>query len=210
MGAKRGPLAGHLQARSGSPLAALPHPGCPGCHGCPGRPLENEIPCGRPSHWKAALLAGGPVTGQARSPLAHGRCKAIHWLGAKPAGACLVPCQDHQDTQDTQEGVAGAKRGPLAGHLQARSGSPLAALPHPGCPGCHGCPGRPPSNGIPCGRPSNWDVAFPLRAAQPSNNFQKFSSNTPLRVVRGFAILRASADGPGSRKERDDLVFLGG
>ena len=39
------------------------------------------------------------------------------------AGAWEVPGQDHQDTQDTQEGVAGAKRGPLAGHLQARSGS---------------------------------------------------------------------------------------
>ena len=48
-----------------------------------------------------------------------------------------------------------------------------------------------------------------LWAAQPSNNFQKISF-TPLRVVCGFGILAPSADGPGSRKERDDLVLLGG
>jgi hypothetical protein len=35
-------------------------------------------------------------------------------------------------------------------------------------------------------------------------------SKTPLRAVRKFDILAASADGPGSRKERDDLVLLGG
>ena len=29
-------------------------------------------------------------------------------------------------------------------------------------------------------------------------------------MVRKFAILQPSADGPGSRKERDDLVLLGG
>ena len=39
--------------------------------------------------------------------------------------------------------------------------------------------------------------------------FGKFSV-TPLRVLSKFAILAPSADEPGSRKERDDLVFLGG
>ena len=39
---------------------------------------------------------------------------------------------------------------------------------------------------------------------------QKKISLPPLRGVRGFDILEASADGPGSRKERDDLVLLGG
>ena len=37
------------------------------------RPLENGIPCGRSSHWKVALLAGGPTTssGTALQPLAN-------------------------------------------------------------------------------------------------------------------------------------------
>ena len=127
--------------------------------------------CGNP--------CGRIVAGQARSPLARGCCMAIRSEGAKPAGACLVPCQDHQDTQDTQEEVASAKRGLLAGHLQARSGSLLAALPHPGCLGGLGGLGCPQSNGIPCGRPSHWKVAFPLRAAQPLESGNPCGQDSP-------------------------------
>ena len=52
------PLACHLPVRSAYPFAALPHHGCPGCLGCPDCPPSNEIPCGRPVYWKAAI----PVT----------------------------------------------------------------------------------------------------------------------------------------------------
>ena len=112
--------------------------------------------------WEGAKPAGAwcMATHWEGAKPADAWCMAIHWEGAKPASACLAPSQDHQDTQDTQEGVAGAKRVPLADYLQARSGSPLAALPHPGCPGGLGCPGRPPSNEIPCGRPSHWKAAI--------------------------------------------------
>ena len=48
------------------------------------------------------------------------------------------------------------------------------------------------------------------RYQPPTTRHQKNFSLTHLRVVHGFAILRTSADGPGSRKGRDRFVFLGG
>ena len=48
-----------------------------------------------------------------------------------------------------------------------------------------------------------------LLAGGQATGIQK-NSPTPLRAVYGFDIIAASADGPGSRKERDDLVLLGG
>ena len=45
-------------------------------------------------------------------------------------------------------------------------------------------------------------AAHPWKAIGIAKKFSK----TPLRMVRKFAILQPSADGPGSRKERDDLV----
>ena len=40
--------------------------------------------------------------------------EAIDWERRHLGGAWKVPGQDLQDTQDNQDGVAGAKRGPLA------------------------------------------------------------------------------------------------
>ena len=48
------------------------------------------------------------------------------------------------------------------------------------------------------------------RRLPPAAKFFSEISSTPLRAVRGFGTLAPSADEPGSRKERDDLVFLGG
>ena len=45
------------------PTRGPPHLGCPGCLGCPGRPLDNEIPCGRPSFWKAVAIETRLSTG---------------------------------------------------------------------------------------------------------------------------------------------------
>ncbi len=65
--AKRSLLAGHSPARSAYPLADPAHPGCPGCLGGLGCPPSNGIPCGRPVHWQAALLTGGPSIGRRHS-----------------------------------------------------------------------------------------------------------------------------------------------
>ena len=78
----------------------------------------------------------------------------------------------------------------------------------------------PPANEIPCGQPGHWNVAL-LAGGPPTgkrqSDFPLATSNFivknfagPLRAFGGFAILAASADGPGSRKERDSLVLLGG
>jgi hypothetical protein len=50
---------------------------------------------------------------------------------------------------------------------------------------------------------------IPPPSIPPIKKFKKFS-RTPLRTSCGFGILSPSADEPGSRKERDDLVFLEG
>ena len=59
-------------------------------------------------------------------------------------------------------------------------------------------------------RPKGRQVACASARCFASVISLKKNSATPLRAARRFAILAPSADGPGSRKERDDLVFLGG
>ena len=60
----------------------------------------------------------------------------------------------------------------------------------------------------------DWRAAHPFAHQALGTKHQALGTKKihfpPLRAVRGFAILAASADGPGSRKERDDLVLLVG
>jgi hypothetical protein len=91
----------------------------------------------------------------------------------RPAGARVPRARlvgrsprDRRMTQARTSGRKGAKPLRIAGAWPRPPGLPghpggsggCEALPtrQPlilGCPGCLGCPGRPPSNGIPCGRP---------------------------------------------------------
>ena len=157
-----------------------------------------------------------------------------HWLSAKPfcrarpvraplAGKCLRAWQSAP-----QRGARRCAR-PAKGKCFAQGLSSAGGSARPAKVKCF-AQGLSPAGGsaiaresevlrtgpFPCRR-------HPLRAAQPqasgtptphhplaTNNFFEKFSPTPLRAARGFAILSPSADGPGSRKERDGLVLLGG
>ena len=112
-------------------------------------------------------------------------------VGARVPRARLVgrSPRDRRMTQARTSGRKGAKPLRMAGAWPRPPGLPghpggsggcealitrqqLTGAKHPsackpptlGCPGCLGCPGRPPSNGIPCGRPAHWK-RHPPRAA---------------------------------------------
>ena len=211
----------------------LPFPGGPGGPGGPGPPTgkwqflaggpptSSGTPCGRPANWKWQGMEGNlPVA----------------WVGTgRFAGQ--APATGTAGTTETTGIVPGrrfalgigsrASHGPIArcgsiAFARANGQVRKPGLSFPGGLGGPGGPGPPTgkwqflSGGPPTSSGNSSRAVRQLPAAllaggpPTGSGPPKKISLTPLRAVRKFAILAASADGPGSRKERDGVVLLGG